>query len=219
MEQQGGFIYVLTNPSFPDYVKIGYADDVDSRVQQLNNSESIPFAFRVYATYEVSSRLRDKNLHEIIDLLNPELRSRDNLNGRERVREFYQMSAEKVCAILKAMSIIHDCEDKLVIRQMTSEENSEADTAERTRAQHFTFKLCEIEPCEEIEFCNPSDPTDAKNGTKFTVIDDRHVEYNGESWSLSKLASEFTGIKSVAGPRYFKYNGEWLNDIRSRIGF
>ena len=23
---------------------------------------------------------------------------------------------------------------------------------------------------------------------------------------------------SVAGPRYFKYNGEWLNDIRKRLG-
>lgn len=23
-----GVIYILTNPSFPDYVKIGYADDI-----------------------------------------------------------------------------------------------------------------------------------------------------------------------------------------------
>lgn len=26
-----GFIYILTNPSFPNYVKLGYADDVDKR--------------------------------------------------------------------------------------------------------------------------------------------------------------------------------------------
>ena len=26
-----GVIYILTNPSFPDYVKIGYADDVNKR--------------------------------------------------------------------------------------------------------------------------------------------------------------------------------------------
>ena len=24
-----GVIYILTNPSFPEYVKIGYADDID----------------------------------------------------------------------------------------------------------------------------------------------------------------------------------------------
>jgi hypothetical protein len=27
-----GAVYILTNPSFPEYVKIGYADDVDARV-------------------------------------------------------------------------------------------------------------------------------------------------------------------------------------------
>ena len=47
-----GVIYILTNPSFPQYVKIGYADNVESRLKQLNNSECIPFAFRIYATYE-----------------------------------------------------------------------------------------------------------------------------------------------------------------------
>ena len=30
-----GVIYILTNPSFPEYVKIGYADDIDKRLQQL----------------------------------------------------------------------------------------------------------------------------------------------------------------------------------------
>lgn len=51
MKEQSGVIYILTNPSFPEYVKIGYADDVNARLKQLNNSECIPFAFRIYATY------------------------------------------------------------------------------------------------------------------------------------------------------------------------
>lgn len=29
-----GVIYILTNPSFPEYVKIGYADDIDKRLKQ-----------------------------------------------------------------------------------------------------------------------------------------------------------------------------------------
>ena len=32
MEKQG-VIYILTNPSFLDYVKIGYADDVNKRLK------------------------------------------------------------------------------------------------------------------------------------------------------------------------------------------
>ena len=88
-ESKNGVIYILTNPSFPDYVKIGYADDIGKRLQQLNRSECIPFAFRVYATYEVNSRLSDLKIHTIIDKLNPNLRSIENFNGQKRVREFY----------------------------------------------------------------------------------------------------------------------------------
>lgn len=85
---------ILTNPSFPEYVKIGYADDIDKRLLQLNRSECIPFAFRVYATYEVNSRLSDLKIHSIIDKLNPNLRSIENFNGKQRIREFYAMSPE-----------------------------------------------------------------------------------------------------------------------------
>lgn len=66
-----GVIYILTNPSFPEYVKIGYADDIQRRLKQLNRSECVPFAFRVYATYEVADRLSDIQIHNIIDSLNP----------------------------------------------------------------------------------------------------------------------------------------------------
>ena len=75
MNGKRGIIYILTNPSFPEYVKIGYADNIEERLKQLNRSECIPFAFRVYATYEVSSRLSDLKIHSIIDKLNPNLRS------------------------------------------------------------------------------------------------------------------------------------------------
>lgn len=36
MIEKAGVIYILTTPSFPEYVKIGYADDIDKRLQQLN---------------------------------------------------------------------------------------------------------------------------------------------------------------------------------------
>ena len=79
-----GVIYILTNPSFPDYVKIGYAKDLEKRMKQLNRSETIPFAFRAYAVYEVESNLTDLVLHDLIDKLNPDLRSIENFDGKER---------------------------------------------------------------------------------------------------------------------------------------
>ena len=48
--EKAGVIYILTNPSFPEYVKIGYADDVNKRLSQLNRTECTQFAFRLYAT-------------------------------------------------------------------------------------------------------------------------------------------------------------------------
>ena len=39
MSDKKGVIYILTNPSFPDYVKIGYADDIDKRLKQLKDDK------------------------------------------------------------------------------------------------------------------------------------------------------------------------------------
>ena len=89
-------------------MKIGYADDIDKRLQQLNRSECIPFAFRVYATYEVHSRLSDLKIHSIIDKLNLNLRSIENFNGKQRVREFYAMSPEDAYSILEAIAEMLD---------------------------------------------------------------------------------------------------------------
>ena len=52
--EKTGVIYIFTNPSFPEYVKIGYADDAKERLKTLNSSSAVPFAFRAYATYEVA---------------------------------------------------------------------------------------------------------------------------------------------------------------------
>lgn len=108
-----GVIYILTNPSFPEYVKIGYADDLEKRLKQLNRSECIPYAFRVYCVYEVEKRLTDLQLHNLIDKLNPSLRSIDTFDGKERVREFYNMSAEDAYDILKSIASISETPNRL----------------------------------------------------------------------------------------------------------
>lgn len=42
-----GVIYILTNPSFPQYVKIGYDSDVKQQLDEMNLSTVVLFAFRV----------------------------------------------------------------------------------------------------------------------------------------------------------------------------
>lgn len=125
-----GYIYILTNPSFPDYVKIGYADDVNQRLKQLNRMESTPFAFRCYATYEVNHRLTDMKIHSVIDKLNPNLRSIDNVDGKKRVREFFAMSPEDAYSILEAIAEINGLEKNLKIWQKTQKEQHDEELSE-----------------------------------------------------------------------------------------
>ena len=79
-----GYIYIFTNPGFEQYVKIGYADDWEKRLKDLSNKSSVPYAFRCYAIYSVNKRLEDKVLHNMIDQLNPDLRTVDNIDGKKR---------------------------------------------------------------------------------------------------------------------------------------
>ena len=217
-----GYIYILTNPSFKEYVKIGYATDVQQRLDELNRSSAVPFAFRIYATYEVDSALSDKKLHSILDKLNPDLRSMEEINGKKRVREFYAMTPEDAYAILEAIAEINGYKHRLKKWKATAEEQKDEKMAQEISEAHqerlapFAFSLCGIVPGEAIEF---SCRGNANDGTKCTVVDDKHVEYNGETWSLSALAKKLTGRKTqVQGPLYYKYKGEWLTDIRHKMG-
>ncbi len=222
MNEKKGVIYILTNPSFPEYVKIGYADDINRRLAELNRTECTPFAFRVYATYSVQARLTDLKIHEMIDRINPDLRSIDNIDGKKRVREFYAMSAEDAYLMFEAMAEIHGTKDWLVkvkpdkVQEEEEKTASEVKEIARERATPFSFDLVKIEPGEEVEFWYTSQKN---SGIKCKVIDNKHIEYEGEIYSLTSFATKMVQSKhSVAGPMYFKYKDEWLNEIRDRLG-
>lgn len=219
--QKAGVIYILTNPSFPEYVKIGYADDIERRLAELNWTECTPFAFRVYATYAVQTRLTDLKIHEMIDRINPTLRSIDNVNGKKRVREFYAMSAEDAYLMFEAMAEIHGTKELLVKIKPDKKQEAEEDTANevqeiaREKTAPFSFDMVHIVPGEQVEFWYNAK---RKSDMVCTVVDNKHIDYDGEIYSLSAFATKMLKTRNgVAGPRYFKYKGEWLNDIRKRI--
>ena len=174
-----GVIYILTNPSFKEYVKIGYADNVDTRLKQLNNSECIPFAFRIYATYEVEERLTDIKLHALIDQLNPNLRSIDNVDGKKRVREFYAMSPDQAYSILETIAVLGGRKDRLHLYELTDTERQNEEMAQDIEEQHiermtpFTFSKCNISVGETITFVSQGNPN---SGAQCVVVDDKTVE-------------------------------------------
>lgn len=211
-----GVIYILTNPSFPDYVKIGYADNLEKRMDDLNRSETIPFAFRAYAIYEVNSRLTDLVLHDLIDKLNPDLRSIDNFDGKERKREFYAMSPEDAYSLLESIAKISGTEDRL--KKMKPEgheiqdEETAAEVAKEAKRGPFRFSVVDIPVGSTIHYINDESIT-------AIVVDDRHISYKGVTTSMSAVAAELLDIDgTIQGTLYFTYEGERLTDRRDRMG-
>lgn len=127
------------------------------------------------------------------------------------------MNAEDAYRILECIAKISGTEDRLnrmkpegheILDEEIAEEVSEIS---KERLAPFRFSKCNIQPGETIEFYNDST-------LKITVVDDKTVEYEGKTYSLSALAKILSESKgNVAGPRYFKYKGEWLNDVRARV--
>lgn len=208
MKEKSGVVYILINPSFPEYVKIGYADNVNSRLAKLNKSECIPFAFRVYATYEVSSRLSDKKIHGIIDKLNPNLRAIDSFEGKKRVREFYAMTPEDAYDLLKSIAELNGLEKNLKLstpnKQEIEDEKVAQEISQTHRNENFSFAKCSIPVGANLEYINDKSIT-------CKVVDDRHVEFKGQTMFLSGLAKVLLNKnEGVNGTRYFKYNDKDL---------
>ena len=211
-----GCIYILTNPSFPEYVKIGYATNLESRLKQLNRSETIPYAFRAHAIYEVDKPLTDKELHKLIDKLNPQLRAVDEFDGKPRVTEFYEMTKEAAYELLECIAKISGTMDRL--KKVKPEgheivdEQLAQDIKEAARRGPFNFGECGIPVGAELVYAD--DPS-----VIVKVLDDRHIEYEGETTSLSALTQRLKGFNHpVQGTLWFKYQGETLAALRDRLG-
>lgn len=212
-----GVIYILTNPSFPEYVKIGYADDIQRRLKQLNRSECVPFAFRVYATYDVADRLSDIQIHNIIDSLNPNLRSIETFEGKKRVREFYAMTKEDAFKLLEGIAKINGLTKNLKLHTPTQSEVNDTETANEVKEESierrspFSFYACGIKKGEQIIYKN-------NPAIICTVAGARTISYKGTITSVSALAQKLLESNHpVQGTLHFTYNGEVLADLRARL--
>ena len=118
------------------------------------------------------------------------------------------------------MAEIHGTLDRLKLAPVSKTQKQEDAIATeiqaeaREKAKPFTFSMCNIPIGGKITYY--------KNDSIYcTVVDDKKVEYNGEVMSLTAVARLVMGLGNtahIAGPRFFKYKGEMLNDIRERLG-
>ena len=215
MSNKTGYIYIMTNPSFPEYVKIGYAQNIENRLKQLNRSETIPYAFRVYAVYKTSQSLTDKKVHEIIDGLNPDLRTIENFDGKKRVKEFYAMSPEEAYNLLDCIATISGTKNRLKRMKPEGHEVLDEEMAEEVRTEgrkeNFKFSMIGLKPGDVIVF------KDKK--TKAIIVSDKKIELDGQTMSLSKAVQVLNNDnRAYQGPKHWFYKGKSLRDLREEAG-
>ena len=87
----------------------------------------------------------------------------------------------------------------------------EAETTPKGRRRPpFRFSMVGLAKDDEVSFARDPNKT-------ATVVDDWHVSFEGETYSLTRLAMKLLGKKSgVAGPWFFTYGGTLLGELRDR---
>ena len=214
--KEAGYVYILTNPSFKeDWVKIGKSSrPVDIRSKELDNT-AVPLPFEIYATLKtVKYEQVEKLIHKTIDRLT-DLRIRQN-------REFFNVSPAKALDILKDISTTLD--DAVIDEVYLGERRSAPDKLstppisehrkQRTRI-NFKFSMVNIPIGSTITFI----PT----GIEVRVADDDHIEYQGRIYKLSPFVGTFMPADkrntsgAYQGTRFFTYNGEVLEDLRTKM--
>ena len=215
-ETYAGCVYILVNPAFPNLVKIGYSDGVESRVKQLNANSGLPAPYHVYATYQVKKRLIDLKLHSLIDMLNPKLKYTSN-------REFYEMSAEDAFDLLSGIAEITGTESLLVRNPLGDDyfvsTKSEPHTEhvepghKRSAQPPFRFDEFGINEGSVLEFYDAR-KHQARPDITAVVTGPRSIMCDGETTSLSKKAQEICGLKhGPRGTEYWTWNGRRLVEI------
>lgn len=202
---EGGsnIIYILTNEAMPGLVKIGLTtgESVESRIAQLSGPSGVPLPFECYFAAQVRDCEKlEKTLHQLF--------SENRINPK---REFFKVDPERV---VLAISI---GEFKEVTPGATEIDREEQGALEKVKSARPDIKLepLGIKPGDLLT-CSRNDAITA------AVVEGNKVNFNGEILSLSAAALKALhslGYTSSAasGSRYWKFEGELLDERRRRL--
>ena len=191
-------VYILTNPAFPDYIKIGRTTNLKQRLLSLD-STSLPLPFECYYAAKVDdSKKVEKLLHQSFD----KYRVRSN-------REFFELLPENAKSALQLANGKEVTPDHDIVE--TSEDQRALNNA-RSKRERFRFSLLNIPPGTILTFAKDSEII-------CEVIDDRLVKFRDEEMSLTASALIIIhemgyDWSKISGPAFWQYNGVSLYDMR-----
>ena len=194
-------VYILTNESMVDTIKVGITDNLDRRIRELDNT-STPLPFECYYAVEVeNASVIEKKIHEGLD----DKRVRQN-------REFFNATPEQAKAILEIAEVMggKNVTPKEDIVE-TPQDKQALDTARKKRSK-FNFGMVNIEPGTILKFVKDETIT-------CEVIDETKIKFRGEVTSLSASANKVLSEmgydwEQAHGPRFWMHQGKSLRDLR-----
>lgn len=190
-------IYILINEAMPGYIKIGRTTDLEQRIRSLDTT-SVPLPFECFYACTVSNAdFVEKKLHDAF--LDHRIRSS---------REFFELSPERAVSALKLAEIENVTPGRDYVE---NSEDQQALNQARTRRAVFNFKMANIPVGAELSFVSDEN-------IKAKVIDNKLIEFGGETTSLSASAQKLLGYPyQVQGTIYWLYEGETLDERRRRL--
>ncbi len=195
-----GIVYVLTNDYMPGVVKIGYtAQNIKERLKELDKTGT-PWPFRCHFAIETE---RYKEIEKLAHEAFAGYRVREN-------REFFEISPEKAVAALR----ISGAKELKLDDEAIDEDGNTIVNPKEVRKKRFDFQKYGIPVGAELCFTRDNDK-------KCKVIGNGNVDYNGNEFSLSKLALMLLkemgyNWKQVSGPAFFSYEGTILTDLKDQ---
>ncbi|KPF91909.1 hypothetical protein IP81_07545 [Novosphingobium sp. AAP83] len=195
-------VYLLTNPTMPDLVKIGRTNDLETRLRSLSTHSGVPVPFECFYACEVRDSVEvERALHEAFGdhRINPK-------------REFFRLNPERVQAILKVMAIKDETPNIEIVEDQVE---LEALQREQSRRSNFRFSNVGIPVGATLSFVKDETIT-------AVVVDDRTIEFEGTKTSTSNAARTLLhrmggALSAAQGPLYWTYDGETLAERRMRI--
>ena len=196
-------VYILTNESMPDTIKVGITDNLDRRVRELDNT-STPLPFECYYAVEVENASAiEKKIHEGLD----DKRVRQN-------REFFNATPEQAKAILEIAEVMggKNVTPKEDIVE-TPQDKQALENARKKRGRIDYFGILGILKGTTLTFSKDENIT-------CTVSDNGKIIFREKETTLSGSALLITNEMGydwgqVQGAGYWCYQGKTLRDLVS----
>ena len=202
MKNEKGVVYILTNPSMPGYIKIGFTNNLKTRLRSLDTT-GVARPFEPYMTVTTAKyKTLECVIHHELDKLTT-ARTRKN-------REFFELDQAIAGDLLQNLSALLD--DAEIDNYGNTNETRESSGGEvRPISKSTTFKMLNIPIGSELT------PVSNAYPTLTTTDEENHVLLpSGEIKTISRAVVDVTNT-SRNGYLTYRYNGKLLSSIRKEI--